>query len=79
MGSQVNAITRALCQTPIPVTAALCFVDAQSPLPADPFMLNGVWVGWPDALPDLVGRPGLLDAEAMEATAGLLDARFPRA
>jgi len=77
IGTQVNAITRALFETPIPVTAALCFVDAQWPLPAEPFMLNGVWVGWPDVLPDLVGRPGLLDAEAMRTTAGLLDTRFP--
>jgi Nuclease-related domain len=77
IGTQVNAISRALFETPIPVTAALCFVDAQWPLPAEPFMLNGVWVGWPDALADLVGRPGLLDAEAMRTTARLLDSRLP--
>jgi hypothetical protein len=77
IGTQVNAITRALFETPIPVTAALCFVDAQWPLPAEPFMLNGVWVGWPDALPELVGRPGLLDPEAMKTTARLLDTRLP--
>jgi Nuclease-related domain len=76
IGTQVNAIARALFETPIPVTAALCFVDAQWPLPAEPFMLNGVWVGWPDALPELVGRPGLLDAEAMKTTARLLDTRL---
>ena len=46
---------------------------------ARPFMLNGVWVGWADVLPDLVGRPGLLDAQAMTTTARLLDARLPRA
>jgi len=77
IGMQVNAITRALFETPIPVTAALCFVDARWPLPAEPFMLNGVWVGWPDALPGLVGRPGLLDAAAMRATVRLLDTRLP--
>ena len=77
IGVQVNAITRALFETPIPVTAALCFVDAEWPMPAEPFMLHGVWVGWPDALPDLVGRPGLLDPEAMRTTAALLNPRLP--
>jgi hypothetical protein len=79
MTARVNAIARALCETPIPVAAAVCFVDARWPSAARPFMLNGVWVGWPEALPDLVSRPGLLDAEAMKTTARLLDARLPRA
>jgi Nuclease-related domain len=77
VGVQVNALTRALNEAPIPVTPALCFVDAQWPLPAEPFMLNGVWVGWPDVLPDLVNRPGLLDTAAIRTTARLLDARLP--
>jgi hypothetical protein len=77
MGGQVAAITRALRETPIAVTAALCFVDAQWPSPARPFVLNAVWIGWPDALSDLVGGPGLLDTEAMNATARMLDGRLP--
>jgi hypothetical protein len=77
IGAQVNAIARALFETPVPVTAALCLVDARWLGSAEPFMLNGVWVGWPDALPGLVGRPGLHDAEAMETTARLLDTRLP--
>jgi hypothetical protein len=76
MGNQVDAITRALRETPILVTAAVCLVDAQWPAPARPFDLRGVWIGWPDALADLVCRPGLLDADAMRATAELLDARL---
>ena len=78
IGNQVNALTRALSEAPIPVTAALCFVDAQWPLPAEPFMLNGAWVGWPDVLPDLVNRPGLLDRETRQTTARLLDTRLPQ-
>jgi Nuclease-related domain len=74
--AQADAIGRALRGTPIPVTAAVCFVDAQWPIPARPFELRGVWIGWPDSLPDLVGRPGLLDAEAMRATAEVLDRRL---
>lgn len=77
IGNQVGAITRILRETPIPVTAALCFVEAQWPAPARPFMLHGVWVGWPDALPDLVKQPGFLDSEAMQTTARMLDARLP--
>jgi len=78
IGNQVGAITRVLRETPIPVAAALCFVDAHWPVPARPFMLHDVWIGWPDALPDLVKRAGFLDAEAMRATAQVLDARLPR-
>jgi hypothetical protein len=76
MRNRVDAISRALRDTPIPVTAAVCLVDARWPTPARPFELHGVWIGWPDALSDLVSRPGLLDAEAMRATAAVLDARL---
>jgi hypothetical protein len=79
MGAQVTAITRALRETPVPVAAALCFVDAHWPARSQPFVLNEVWVGWPDALAELVTRPGLLDAEARAATARMLDERLPRA
>lgn len=76
--NQMNAITRVLCATPILVTGAVCFVNDEGPAPALPLVLNGVWVGGPDALPDLVGRPGFLDAEAMQTVAEMLDARLPR-
>jgi hypothetical protein len=76
MDSQLDAVARALRETPIPVTAAVCFVEARWPSPARPFDLHGVWIGWPDALSGLVGRPGLLDAAAMQATAEMLDARL---
>ncbi len=78
LGVRVNAITRALGPTPIPVSAALCFVETQSPSNAEPFMLDGVWVGTPAALPDLVARPGLLDSEAIRLAAAMLDERLPR-
>lgn len=78
LGAQVNAITRALGATPIPVSAALCFVEAQGSSNAEPFMLDGVWVGTPAALPDLVARPGLLDSEAIQLAASMLDERLPR-
>jgi hypothetical protein len=78
MHTQVDAIAKTLRGTPIPVSAALCFVEAQWPIPARPFELHGVWVGWPDALPDHVAQPGLLDADAMKATAALLERRLAR-
>jgi Nuclease-related domain len=79
MRTQVGAISRALRETPVPVAAALCIVDAHWPSPSRPFVLDHVWVGWPDALAELVTRPGLLDAEAMKATARVLAARLPPA
>lgn len=78
IGNQVGAITRVLRETPIPVTAALCFVEAQWPVPPRPLMLQGVWVGWPDALPRLVRQTGFLDSEAMKTAARMLDTRLPR-
>jgi hypothetical protein len=78
IGNQVGAITRVLRETPIPVTPALCVVGARWPVPAQSFVRRSVWVGWPEALAELVRRPGLLDAEAMRTTARLLDARLPR-
>ena len=77
--ARVGAITRALGATPIPVSGALCFVDVQGSSNPEPFMLDGVWVGTPTALPDLVARPGLLDSEAIHHTAAVLDERLPGA
>jgi hypothetical protein len=74
----VSAIARALGATPIPVVPALCFVAADGTTKSEPFTLDGVWVGAPESLPDLVARPGLLDGEAMRATARLLNRRLPR-
>lgn len=76
--AQVNAIIRALGATPVPVSAALCVVETQRSSNAEPFMLDGVWVGTPAALPDLVARPGLLDCETIQLTASMLDERLPR-
>ena len=78
IGNQVDAITRVLRETPIPVTAGLCIVEGQWPVGTRPFMWHGVWVGWPDALPELVTQAGFLDSEAMKTAAAMLDARLPR-
>ena len=79
MTAQVNAISRALGDTPVPVAPALCFVAAQGSVFARPFTVDEVWVGTPATLPRLVTRPGLLDGEAMRATAEMLAARLPEA
>jgi hypothetical protein len=79
MTSQVNAIVRALGDVPVAVAPALCFVAAQGSMFARPFVVDNVWVGTPATLSKLVTRPGLLDAEAMRATAGALAARLPEA
>ena len=55
MAKQVEAIEHALGEPlmqdfDVTVKAALCFVDAEWPLFAKPFALDGVWVGWAKAL-----------------------------
>ena len=77
MANQVNAITRALGDAPVPITPALCFVEAQGGIFAGPFVVDDVWIGTPAALPGLVTKPGLLDAEAIGTTAQLLGPRLP--
>ena len=62
--------------TPVPVAPALCLVDPQGGEPPRSFMLDGVWVGTPPALPELVGHAGLLDREAMRTVVARLDARL---
>jgi hypothetical protein len=76
LGRRSRAVARLLADAPVPVAPALCLVDAQGNAPPRSFMLDGVWVGGPSALPDLVRHPGLLDAEAMRAIADRLDARL---
>ena len=55
MGGQVEAIqsvlhTESTQAFSVEVKAALCFVDAEWPLFARPFVLDNVWVGWAKAL-----------------------------
>jgi hypothetical protein len=76
LSTQARAIERLLADAPVPVSAALCLVDPVREETARSFMVDGVWVGTPPALPELVGLPGLLDGDAMRTIADRLHARL---
>jgi Nuclease-related domain len=62
---KVIAVENALAkeQHPVPVHAALCFMNSEWSLFAKPFSLSGVWVTWAQKLAEL-----MLDWEAMPST-----------
>lgn len=59
----------------VPVRGILCFVDAEWPLFASPFRVNGVEVLWPKKLVSRLteAAPALVDVDAV---AGVLESRF---
>ena len=76
LATRARVVARLLADAPVPIATALCLVDSQGGEPTRSFMLDGVWVGSPPALPELVGHPGLLDVDAMRTVAARLDARL---
>ncbi len=77
MSHRVVAVSAALRDLRIPISRALCFVGGEWPPTSLPFMLRGVWVGWPAQLYRLVSQPGLLQPSDIESAARLLDERLP--
>jgi len=61
------------------VNPAICFVDAEWSLFAKPFLMNGVWVGWPKALGERLLADGPLSAEQIIGAARLIAAALPPA
>ena len=78
MSHRVVAVSAALRDLRIPISRALCFVGGEWPPTTLPFMLRGVWIGWPVQLYRLVSQPGLLEWSDIESAANLLDERLPR-
>jgi len=76
MSHRVAAVSSALRDLHMPISRALCFVAGETPPTTLPFMLRGVWIGWPVQLYRLVSQPGLLQPREIEAAAQLLDERF---
>jgi hypothetical protein len=76
IATQARAVARLLADAPVPVAPALCLVDARGAEVLRSVVLDGVWVGTPPALPELLGHAGLLDGEAMRTVAARLDARL---
>jgi Nuclease-related domain len=80
---QTSAIRAALGDQPeyatVEVKGALCFVDSEWSFFARPFVLEGVWVGWPKALRDRLLADGPVDSERLSALARRLAASLPSA
>jgi Nuclease-related domain len=76
MSHRVAAVSAALTDLRIPISRALCFVGGEWPPTSLPFMLRGVWVGWPVQLYRLVSQPGVLQPGDIQSAAALLDERL---
>jgi len=75
MGWQVAAVKGAGGGSP--VHAALCFVEADWGLFAQPFRVDGVWVTWVKALAKKIVAPGPLSDTQIEELAGQVSERLP--
>lgn len=76
--SQVERVTDALADPTIPVTGALCFVEADWPLIGGSFSVDGIHVLWPRLLVERLKEPAPDSIEVTSAFA-LLARRFPSA
>jgi hypothetical protein len=72
LGWQVRTVRDALRGADVPITAALCFVDAEWRLLSRPFELEGVWVTWPKKLSAMIAAPGPLASDEIGHVAGRL-------
>ncbi len=69
---QVAAVRAALDGTAVPITAALCFIDAEWRPFSKPFRYGGVWVTWGSKLAEMIAAPGpLTTSEVAELTTQL--------
>jgi hypothetical protein len=79
MSHRVGAVSAALSDLRLPISRALCFVGGEWPPTMLPFMLRGVWIGFPVQLYRLVAQPGVLQPRDIETALGLLEAQLPPA
>lgn len=82
MEKQVEAIRTALGDAiiqgiAVEVMATLCFVDAEWPLFAKPFMLDDVWIGWAKALGERLLADGPIAPEHLPGLAQRVAAKLP--
>lgn len=79
---QVDLVRSALstdARDPLPVTAMLCFVDADWPLIGGSFTTQGVHILWPRKIADFLYEPAVLDAAEIVSLHATLARAFPRA
>ncbi len=79
LGWQVAAVQGAVAEAQIPISAALCFIEAEWKMLAKPFQLEGVWVTWAKKLEDMIAAPGPLGQEDVLRVAERLAAGLPSA
>lgn len=81
MTDQVETVSGVLVKVGVEATVRpmLCFVGSTWGLFAKPFMVRGVAVAWPLALPEVLGRPGPNDGEDIQRLARTLAPSLPPA
>ena len=77
LGWQVDAVRKALGGADVPVTSALCFIEAEWKLFAKPFQQNGVWVTWAKKLAEMIAEPGPLTPDDVTHVADRLAIALP--
>jgi hypothetical protein len=77
MGWQVDAVRNALDGAAVPVTASLCFIEAEWKLLAKPFRYDGVWVTWAKKLVELIAKDGPLTIAEVSSVANRLANALP--
>jgi hypothetical protein len=74
---QIDAVEVARGELETPISAALCFVEADWKLFAKPFQLDGVWITWPAKLVDMIAATGPLGSDQVRETASRIALALP--
>jgi hypothetical protein len=77
LGWQIAAVRVALGALETPISAVLCFVEADWKLFAKPFQLSGAWVTWPSKLVEMIAAPGPLNSDQVQAIARCIADALP--
>ena len=77
---QMSEVRKVLADHPdVTIFGALCFVDADWRLFSRPFVIDGVWVGWPEALRSYVSGTGPLTQDVRQSLASSIISSLPAA
>lgn len=79
LGWQIDTVAVARGELKTPISAALCFVEADWKLFAKPFQLDGVWITWPAKLVEMIAAPGPLSADQVRELARSIASALPPA
>ncbi len=82
MTERVKAVERALDTTRIasvPIQGCLCFTGADWRFRSKPFLIDGIWIGWPQVLIKTLRATPVLERSTVATLADHLGTRFPAA